>query len=219
MRRYVDTRARVAALFERGLSGRQIAAQLGLSPSTVCYHLRNLDQPPDMRCNRRYDWREIQRYYDEGHSITECQERFGFARETWNSARRRGAVVSRPQAMPIEKLLTGPRRRTHLTRRLIGAGLLVPRCAVCAISDWRERPLSLQLHHINGDGQDNRLENLELLCPNCHSQTDTWGARNKGRLQLVTRSASAAPSSPPATNVDAPSIGTAHRASARDSRR
>jgi hypothetical protein len=37
------------------------------------------------------------------------------------------------------------------------------------------------LHHVNGDGLDNRLENLQILCPNCHAQTDTWGGRNKGR--------------------------------------
>jgi 5-methylcytosine-specific restriction endonuclease McrA len=189
MRRYVDTRQRVAELVERGLSGRRIAAELGLSPSTVSYHRRNLGKALDVRCNRRYDWREIQRYYDEGHSITECQERFGFARETWNSARRRGAVVSRPQAMPIERLLRGPRARAHLRRRLVGAGLLTPSCAVCGISDWRGRPLSLELNHVNGDGNDNRLANLRLLCPNCHSQTDTWGGRNKGRLQLAPGSA------------------------------
>jgi Bacterial regulatory protein, arsR family len=96
----VDTRDRVARLAKRGLSGRQIAAELEISRPTVSYHLRNLGKPPDMRCNRRYDWAGIQRYYDEGHSITECHERFGFATEAWNSARRRGAVVSRPQAMP-----------------------------------------------------------------------------------------------------------------------
>jgi 5-methylcytosine-specific restriction endonuclease McrA len=181
MRRYVDTRERVARLFELGTSGRQIAAELGLSRSTVSYHLRNLGKPPDMRSNRRYDWNEIQRYYDEGHSITECQKRFGFARETWNSARRRGAVVSRPHAMPVEQLLTGSRQRAHLKMRLVGAGLLVERCAVCAIANWCGRPLSLELHHVNGDGRDNRLENLQLLCPNCHSQTESWGGRNKGR--------------------------------------
>jgi 5-methylcytosine-specific restriction endonuclease McrA len=39
----------------------------------------------------------------------------------------------------------------------------------------------MQLHHVNGDGLDNRLENLELLCANCHSQTETYGGRNGHR--------------------------------------
>ena len=45
----------------------------------------------------------------------------------------------------------------------------------------RDRPLSLELHHRNGERHDNRLENLALLCPNCHSQTEeSWGGRNTG---------------------------------------
>ena len=39
----------------------------------------------------------------------------------------------------------------------------------------------MQLHHLNGNGLDNRLENLELICANCHTQTENWGGRNVGR--------------------------------------
>jgi len=41
----------------------------------------------------------------------------------------------------------------------------------------------MELHHLNGDGQDNRLENLQLLCGNCHAQTDNWGGRGVKRLR------------------------------------
>ena len=55
------------------------------------------------------------------------------------------------------------------------------KCEICGISDWQSKPITLQLHHINGDGTDDRLENLQLLCPNCHSQTDTYCKRKEIR--------------------------------------
>lgn len=48
------------------------------------------------------------------------------------------------------------------------------KCEKCDISSWLGGDLVLELHHINGNRKDNRLENLTLLCPNCHSQTDNW---------------------------------------------
>ena len=57
-------------------------------------------------------------------------------------------------------------------KRLIKEGIKEDRCEQCGITHWRGRKLSIQLHHRNGDGTDNRIENLELLCANCHSQTD-----------------------------------------------
>ena len=54
-----------------------------------------------------------------------------------------------------------------------------PKCADCGLTTWRGRSLPLHLDHINGDHTDNRLENLRILCPNCHATTDTWCARNR----------------------------------------
>jgi hypothetical protein len=82
--------------------------------------------------------------------------------------------------MPLEALLAGRRRnRNNIKARLIAEGLKRYECETCGISEWRDEVLSLSLHHINGDRHDNRLENLALLCPNCHSQTPNFGSRNK----------------------------------------
>ena len=69
--------------------------------------------------------------------------------------------------------------RTVLRRCIIKNGLLPYNCAICGISKWNEKTLSLELDHINGINNDNRLENLRFLCPNCHSQTCTYGSRNQ----------------------------------------
>lgn len=176
---FVTTRERVAELHEQGLNGRQIGRALGLSKATVAYHLRRLGEPVDERCNRRYDWLEVQRFYDAGHSITECQQEFGFARASFMAAARRGDVATRPHATPLPELLSTTRNRQNLKQRLLAAGLKHPRCELCGIDAWRGRPLSLALHHVNGEKHDNRLENLQLLCPNCHSQTDNFSGRNR----------------------------------------
>ena len=69
---------------------------------------------------------------------------------------------------------------SKLRKKLISEGILENKCNICGLTDWLEMDISLQLDHINGINNDNRLENLRILCPNCHSQTPTHsGKRNK----------------------------------------
>ncbi len=115
---------------------------------------------------------------------------FGFSRNAWYDAVKRGVIEARPRRTPTKLMLVEGSRynRYHLKMRLLREGLKPERCEGCGLTEWQGRPLSFELHHINGDGHDNRIENLQLLCPNCHSQTDTWGGRNKARrggLRLV----------------------------------
>ena len=182
----IVTRERVRALLEEGKNVAHVAAELGLSKSTVCYHKRRLGYAIDERCNRRYDWVEVQAFYDQGRTIRECQEEFGFARKTFLDAVERGAIVSRPRAAPIETYLVKGRRvnRHHLKGRLLELGLKTNHCELCGIDQWRGKPLSMALHHVNGDRHDNRLENLSLLCPNCHAQTPNFSGRNLRRRRL-----------------------------------
>ena len=70
-------------------------------------------------------------------------------------------------------------QRTVLRRYIIKNNLIPYKCAICGCTEWQGRTLSLELDHINGINNDNRLENLRFLCPNCHSQTSTYGSRNQ----------------------------------------
>ena len=70
--------------------------------------------------------------------------------------------------------------RYHLKNRLINEGLIEYKCLICDNrGEWLNNKLVLQLDHINGKNDDNRIENLRLLCPNCHSQTSTFSGNNQ----------------------------------------
>jgi 5-methylcytosine-specific restriction endonuclease McrA len=72
-----------------------------------------------------------------------------------------------------------------LKLRLIEAGVFARFCSGCGNAQWRRQPIPLELDHINGIRTDNRIENLRLLCPNCHALTGTYRAKNKGMLAGV----------------------------------
>lgn len=70
--------------------------------------------------------------------------------------------------------------------KLIREGLKENKCEICGlINEWNGKPLVLQLHHINGNHTDNRLENLQILCPNCHSIQEGNAGSNIGKYAEV----------------------------------
>ncbi|MFE3381158.1 HNH endonuclease signature motif containing protein [Streptomyces anulatus] len=96
--------------------------------------------------------------------------------------RRRGIRRRRPEDLLVDQSQTLARRipGERLKRAMIATGTM-ERCALCGTGrTWRERPLPLEVDHIDGNWRNNQPQNLRLLCPNCHSTTDTYRGRGKG---------------------------------------
>jgi len=86
------------------------------------------------------------------------------------------------RAQPFSEILVrnSPHSGKGLKKRLLKAGMMVELCLECGMGPmWRGKPLVLQLDHINGDPRDHRIKNLRLLCPNCHTQTQTFNSKNR----------------------------------------
>jgi len=74
--------------------------------------------------------------------------------------------------------------RSHLRPACIRLGVYTGKCAECGVGEhWNGKPLIIEVDHINGINDDNRLENLRFLCPNCHSQTHTYRRRTSRRTE------------------------------------
>ena len=110
-----------------------------------------------------------------GHIRAQGLDTSHFTGQQWARGRRLP-----PRSIPLKHILVRNstyRSNSKLRKRLIEAGHFEPKCAERGLATWRDRPLPLHLDHINGDHTDNRLENLRILCPNCHALTDTWCRR------------------------------------------
>ena len=83
-------------------------------------------------------------------------------------------------AKPLQEILKEDSiyQSYKLAKRLIKEGVKEAKCECCNLSKWQNKSIPLELHHINGIHSDNRLENLQLLCPNCHALTDSYRGKN-----------------------------------------
>lgn len=100
-----------------------------------------------------------------------------FTGQGWNT----GLKFKPFEAKPIENILVinSNYQSYKLKRRLIQEGFKENICERCKLSEWQGLPIPLELHHKNGNNRDNRLENIVLLCPNCHALTESYRGKNK----------------------------------------
>jgi DNA-binding transcriptional ArsR family regulator len=178
---------KIEELLKEGKTYKEISEDVGCTKSTISYHAKKLglSRADGRGAPITYDWTEVQQHYNDSKSPTQTTNHFGMSKGSFSKALKRGSLDWVDPKIPLEELLVPSRdvttSRQHLKGRLKQAGLLKDECYECGITKWRDKELSLHLDHINGDTHDNTLDNLRLLCPNCHSQTDTYGGRNKGR--------------------------------------
>lgn len=98
--------------------------------------------------------------------------------------RRNGAFV-RYSDSEVYCINSAIQSTSALRKRLIKDGIKKAQCECCKNTQWMGHPIPLQVHHINGDNRDNRIENLQMLCPTCHALTDTYCGRAKKKKEEV----------------------------------
>lgn len=85
------------------------------------------------------------------------------------------------RTIPLEEILSGEHgsyKGPVLLKRLIENGYKEYKCEQCGLTEWQGQPIPLTLHHKDGNHSNNRLENLQVLCPNCHALTDNFAGKN-----------------------------------------
>ncbi|MFG2829723.1 HNH endonuclease [Streptomyces sp. NPDC048434] len=158
------------AIHRRRPSREALQESVSASPS-IAAALRHLERPDDSRS------RALFRQWVSDYGIDTSQ----FLGQAHMRGKRGTTPVRSPEQILVKHC--GERRtRTVMLRRALRQIGVPERCTECGTgSVWRGNPMTLEVDHINGDWSDDRLENLRLLCPNCHAVTDTWcrGGRRK----------------------------------------
>lgn len=106
-----------------------------------------------------------------------------FKGQGWNNGTKRAPKEKRELSLYLNNI--HPITSYRLKNRLISEGHFEHRCYSCGLTEWQGGPIPLELEHKDGNHQNNSLDNLELLCPNCHALTDTYRGKNAKRRRIA----------------------------------
>lgn len=150
-----------------------------------------------------YSKEELQRIFDESCSYADVLEKCGMSRHGSNyktikkvineyeidlekisenrGIKNKEDLSKSRKVIPLEDVLSGKvkYKGTKLLKKLLSEGIKEHKCERCGNDTWQGMPIPLNLHHKDGEHDNNELSNLEVLCPNCHALTDTYAGKNK----------------------------------------
>lgn len=171
----------VEKLLKQNKTYAEIQKLTGLSKATISYHAKKLGIPRQKQ--KAYDWKSIQSDIDKEIGITELCQKYKCTWSIIQNAVSKGKITqpkNNSKKWNLDNCFSPNTPRGSLKRLLIKEDVIQNKCFCCGIDPiWNNKPLVFVLDHINGVNNDNRLENLRLLCPNCNSQTETFSGRNK----------------------------------------
>lgn len=153
--KYKHTKNELQEFVKKSLNMTDLCKQLGITPAggnfkTLRSKIKNLD-------------------IDTSH----------FTGSGWNVGSRYKPFGKRKELKDILVIDSSHTNSNSLRGRLLKEGIKDHKCESCGLEKWMDKPIKLELHHVNGNNTDHRIENIELLCPNCHAYTDNYRGKNK----------------------------------------
>ena len=184
----MKTREAVQQLHDLNLGSSEIAERLGITRATVAYH-KSVLGVSDFKKPSREDWEQIQTLLERRISYKEIAQLTGVSQSAISRAVTSGRV-SRHNILPHEltieeycKTWVNKKARSGfrgvVKARMIEEGRWTRCCQKCKREEWEGLPIPLELDHVDGNPKNNDLNNLRLLCCNCHYQTETWGNKKR----------------------------------------
>ena len=175
----ITTREKVRELLKQGKRQVDIAKELQIRECSVFHHIKSLKEEPILLERlSSIDWNEVQKFLNETKNKKQTLDKFNIPYRVWDLATKKKLLSGVAAiAVPLEDyLILGSKiTSSHLKPKILEAGLLKNECVECGQPpEWKNKQLTLILDHINGNPEDNRIENLRILCPNCNSQTPTF---------------------------------------------